>query len=80
VNNIEAVIHFAGIKAFGESVEKPLEYYDNKVNGTLVLVDAMRESGVKSLVFSSSETVYGDPASVPISEDFPTSDTKQYGS
>ncbi|EJC1446323.1 UDP-glucose 4-epimerase GalE [Vibrio parahaemolyticus] len=78
-HNIEAVIHFAGLKAVGESVEKPLEYYDNNVNGTLVLVDAMREAGVKSLVFSSSATVYGDPVSVPITEDFPTSATNPYG-
>ncbi|ELB2270526.1 UDP-glucose 4-epimerase GalE [Vibrio parahaemolyticus] len=78
-HNIEAVIHFAGLKAVGESVEKPLEYYDNNVNGTLVLVDAMRDAGVKSLVFSSSATVYGDPASVPITEDFPTSATNPYG-
>lgn len=78
-NDIEAVIHFAGLKAVGESVEKPLEYYDNNVNGTLVLVDAMRDAGVKSLVFSSSATVYGDPASVPITEDFPTSATNPYG-
>ncbi|HCG8160516.1 UDP-glucose 4-epimerase GalE [Vibrio parahaemolyticus] len=78
-HNIEAVIHFAGLKAVGESVEKPLEYYYNNVNGTLVLVDAMREAGVKSLVFSSSATVYGDPASVPITEDFPTSATNPYG-
>ncbi|WP_050935916.1 UDP-glucose 4-epimerase GalE, partial [Vibrio harveyi] len=78
-HNIEAVIHFAGLKAVGESVEKPLEYYDNNVNGTLVLVDAMREAGVKSIVFSSSATVYGDPASVPITEDFPTSATNPYG-
>ena len=79
VHNIEAVIHFAGLKAVGESVEKPLEYYDNNVNGTLVLVDAMREAGVKSIVFSSSATVYGDPASVPIMENFPTSATNPYG-
>ncbi|MDW2149769.1 UDP-glucose 4-epimerase GalE, partial [Vibrio sp. 378] len=78
-HDIQAVIHFAGLKAVGESVEKPLEYYDNNVNGTLVLVDAMREAGVKSLVFSSSATVYGDPASVPITEDFPTSATNPYG-
>lgn len=78
-HNIDAVIHFAGLKAVGESVEKPLEYYDNNVNGTLVLVDAMREAGVKTLVFSSSATVYGDPASVPITEDFPTSATNPYG-
>ncbi|NOH61309.1 UDP-glucose 4-epimerase GalE [Vibrio sp. RE88] len=78
-HQISAVIHFAGLKAVGESVEKPLEYYDNNVNGTLVLVDAMREAGVKSIVFSSSATVYGDPASVPITEDFPTSATNPYG-
>lgn len=78
-NNIQAVIHFAGLKAVGESVEKPLEYYDNNVNGTLVLVNAMRDAGVKTLVFSSSATVYGDPASVPITEDFPTSATNPYG-
>lgn len=78
-HNIDAVIHFAGLKAVGESVAKPLEYYDNNVNGTLVLVDAMREAGVKRLVFSSSATVYGDPASVPITEDFPTSATNPYG-
>ncbi|MGD8170610.1 UDP-glucose 4-epimerase GalE [Vibrio sp. TRT 21S02] len=78
-HSIEAVIHFAGLKAVGESVEKPLEYYDNNVHGTLVLVDAMREVGVKTLVFSSSATVYGDPASVPITEDFPTSATNPYG-
>ncbi|WP_105902087.1 UDP-glucose 4-epimerase GalE [Vibrio gangliei] len=77
--NIDSVIHFAGLKAVGESVAKPLEYYDNNVHGTLVLVDAMRESGVKSLVFSSSATVYGDPASVPILENFPTSATNPYG-
>jgi len=77
--DIDAVIHFAGLKAVGESVEKPLEYYDNNVNGTLVLVDAMRETGVKSMIFSSSATVYGDPASVPITESFPTSATNPYG-
>ncbi|ERM53079.1 UDP-galactose-4-epimerase [Vibrio mimicus CAIM 1883] len=78
-HQIEAVVHFAGLKAVGESVQKPLEYYDNNVNGTLVLVAAMREAGVKSLVFSSSATVYGDPASVPITESFPTSATNPYG-
>ncbi|WP_261818233.1 UDP-glucose 4-epimerase GalE [Vibrio gallicus] len=77
--NIDAVIHFAGLKAVGESVQKPLEYYDNNVNGTLVLVDAMREAGVNSLIFSSSATVYGDPHTVPITEDFPTSATNPYG-
>ncbi|MCG9580792.1 UDP-glucose 4-epimerase GalE [Vibrio tubiashii] len=79
MHGIGAVIHFAGLKAVGESVELPLEYYDNNVNGTLVLVSAMREANVKTLVFSSSATVYGDPASVPIREDFPTSATNPYG-
>ncbi|MCW8329316.1 UDP-glucose 4-epimerase GalE [Photobacterium sp. SDRW27] len=78
-NNVESVIHFAGLKAVGESVEKPLEYYDNNVHGTLVLVEAMRAAEVNSLIFSSSATVYGDPASVPIMEDFPTSATNPYG-
>ncbi|WP_425667075.1 UDP-glucose 4-epimerase GalE [Vibrio tubiashii] len=78
-HDIVAVIHFAGLKAVGESVELPLEYYDSNVNGTLVLVSAMREANVKTLVFSSSATVYGDPASVPIREDFPTSATNPYG-
>lgn len=78
-NDIQSVIHFAGLKAVGESVQKPLEYYDNNVHGTLVLVDAMRDAGVSSLIFSSSATVYGDPASVPITEDFPTSATNPYG-
>ncbi|MGF1871657.1 UDP-glucose 4-epimerase GalE [Photobacterium indicum] len=78
-NDIDAVIHFAGLKAVGESVAKPLEYYDNNVHGTLVLVEAMRAAGVNSLIFSSSATVYGDPASVPITENFPTSATNPYG-
>ncbi|GHA33776.1 UDP-glucose 4-epimerase GalE [Photobacterium aphoticum] len=78
-NPVDAVIHFAGLKAVGESVAKPLEYYDNNVHGTLVLVEAMRAAGVNSLIFSSSATVYGDPASVPITEDFPTSATNPYG-
>jgi len=77
--NIEAVIHFAGLKAVGESVEKPLEYWDNNVNGTLVLLAAMRRHGVKRLVFSSSCTVYGAPASVPIRETFPLSAANPYG-
>ena len=77
--SISSVIHFAGLKAVGESVEKPLEYYDNNVNGTLVLCDAMRKNGVKSIVFSSSATVYGDPHKVPIQEDFPLSVTNPYG-
>lgn len=77
---IESVIHFAGLKAVGESVEKPLEYYHNNITGTLVLCDLMRKHNVKNIVFSSSATVYGDPASVPIKEDFPLSVTNPYGS
>ena len=76
---IQAVIHFAGLKAVGESVEKPLKYYDNNVRGTLELLAAMRRAGVRTLVFSSSATVYGDPASVPIREDFPRYATNPYG-
>ncbi len=76
---IDAVIHFAGLKAVGESAEKPLLYYDNNVNGSLVLFEAMAEAGVKNLVFSSSATVYGDPKSVPIKEDFALSATNPYG-
>ncbi|MSP96845.1 MAG: UDP-glucose 4-epimerase GalE [Betaproteobacteria bacterium] len=76
---IQAVIHFAGLKAVGESVAKPLEYYDNNVRGTLELLAAMRRANVRTLVFSSSATVYGDPASVPIREDFPRSATNPYG-
>lgn len=71
----DAVIHFAGLKAVGESVEKPLEYYDNNVGGTAILCAAMKQAGVRTLVFSSSATVYGDPATVPITEDFPTGGT-----
>jgi len=73
--DIQAVIHFAGLKAVGESVRKPLEYYTNNLVSTLVLLNAMRKYGVKNFVFSSSATVYGDPASVPIREDFPTGGT-----
>ncbi|HIF9121216.1 TPA: UDP-glucose 4-epimerase GalE [Photobacterium damselae] len=79
-HRIEAVIHFAGLKAVGESVAKPLEYYDNNVTGTLVLARSMRKAGVKSIVFSSSATVYGDPDVVPITEDSPTgATTNPYG-
>lgn len=74
-----AVIHFAGLKAVGESVAKPIEYYDNNVSGSVTLFEAMRDTGVKTLVFSSSATVYGDPASVPIQEHFPLSATNPYG-
>lgn len=76
---IDAVIHFAGLKAVGESVEKPSMYYDNNVYGTLVLCDVMATHGVFNIVFSSSATVYGDPASVPIDESFPLSATNPYG-
>lgn len=76
---IDSVIHFAGLKAVGESVEKPLLYYDNNIVGSIVLFQAMAEARVKSIVFSSSATVYGDPASVPITEDFPLSATNPYG-
>jgi UDP-glucose 4-epimerase len=75
----DAVIHFAGLKAVGESVSLPLAYYDNNVGGTIALLQAMRENGVKTLVFSSSATVYGDPHTVPIREDFPLSATNPYG-
>lgn len=76
---IGSVIHFAALKAVGESVQKPLEYYTNNLTNTLVVLNAMREFGVKNFVFSSSATVYGDPASVPVREDFPTSTTNPYG-
>lgn len=75
----DAVIHFAGLKAVGESTQIPLDYYDNNIGGTLSLCRAMAGAGVKRLVFSSSATVYGDPATVPISEDFPLSATNPYG-
>ncbi|MFA9441598.1 UDP-glucose 4-epimerase GalE [Uliginosibacterium sp. sgz301328] len=78
-HRIDAVIHFAALKAVGESVAKPLAYYDNNIAGTVALAETMAEAGVKTLVFSSSATVYGDPASVPIREDFPTGPTNPYG-
>lgn len=78
-HEIDSVIHFAGLKAVGESVQKPLDYFDNNVNGTLVLCSAMSRADVKKIVFSSSATVYGDPASVPIQENFPTAATNPYG-
>jgi UDP-glucose 4-epimerase len=78
-HRIDAVIHFAGLKAVGESVTMPLEYYSNNVYGTLVLAEVMAEHKVLNLIFSSSATVYGDPASVPISENFPLSATNPYG-
>ncbi|RZQ53044.1 UDP-glucose 4-epimerase GalE [Pseudoalteromonas phenolica] len=74
-HSVDQVIHFAGLKAVGESVQKPIEYYQNNVQGTLSLLDAMRDAGVFKLVFSSSATVYGDPASLPIREDFPVGGT-----
>lgn len=73
--SIDSVIHFAGLKAVGESVAKPLEYYDNNIVGTLRLLEVMKEFKCKKIVFSSSATVYGDPASTPIKEDFPTGGT-----
>ena len=75
----EAVIHFAGLKAVGESVEIPLKYFDNNIGGTLTLLHVMKKMGCKSMVFSSSATVYGKPETVPIREDFPTSVTNPYG-
>ncbi|WP_257252845.1 UDP-glucose 4-epimerase GalE [Endozoicomonas sp. SESOKO3] len=78
-HDFEAVIHFAGLKAVGESCEIPLDYYDNNVYGTLVLCQAMQAARVKRIVFSSSATVYGDPATLPITEDFPLSATNPYG-
>jgi UDP-glucose 4-epimerase len=77
--DFDAVIHFAGLKAVGESTQIPLAYYENNVGGTLTLCQVMAEAGVKNIVFSSSATVYGDPASVPIREHFPTSATNPYG-
>jgi UDP-glucose 4-epimerase len=79
VAGCDAVIHFAGLKAVGESVAQPLRYYDNNVTGSIALFEAMAEAGVRRLVFSSSATVYGDPHSVPIREDFPLSATNPYG-
>ena len=78
-NKIDSVIHFAGLKAVGESCAQPLRYYHNNITGTLNLCDVMAEFGVKRLVFSSSATVYGNPATVPIREDFPLSTTNPYG-
>ncbi len=78
-HRFDAVIHFAGLKAVGESVQKPLQYYENNVSGSLALVECMIEAGVRTIVFSSSATVYGEPASVPIREDFPLSASNPYG-
>ena len=78
--NIDAVIHFAGLKAVGESVRKPIEYYMNNMTGTLILCDEMRNHGVKNIIFSSSATVYGDPAQIPITEECPKgTPTNPYG-
>lgn len=77
--SIDAVMHFAGLKAVGESVSIPLRYYHNNITGTLLLCEAMQKYGVKNMVFSSSATVYGDPSRVPITEDFPLSATNPYG-
>jgi len=78
-HDIDAVIHFAGLKAVGESVRIPIPYYQNNIGGTLNLLEAMDQTGVKNLVFSSSATVYGEPATLPITEDFPVSATNPYG-
>lgn len=79
-NHFDACIHFAGLKAVGESVEKPLEYYENNLNGTFVLLDVMRRHNCKNIIFSSSATVYGDPAIIPITEDCPKGQcTNPYG-
>ena len=77
---IDSVIHFAGLKAVGESVAKPIEYYHNNITGTLILLDVMKNHNCKKIVFSSSATVYGNPKTVPIREDFPLSTTNPYGS
>ena len=76
---IDSVIHFAGLKAVGESVQKPLEYYHNNLTGTFILLEKMKKYHVKNFVFSSSATVYGNPKSVPIKEDFPLHVTNPYG-
>lgn len=76
---IDAVIHFAGLKAVGESVAIPLAYYHNNITGTLMLCEVMKAHGVKNIIFSSSATVYGDPVSLPIKEDFPLAPTNPYG-
>jgi UDP-glucose 4-epimerase len=78
-HHIDAVIHFAGLKAVGESVQTPLKYYHNNITGTLILCEVMAEHSVKNIVFSSSATVYGDPTAVPIREDFPLGPTNPYG-
>ncbi len=77
--SIDSIIHFAGLKAVGESVEIPLNYYHNNITGTLVLLEVAKEYGVRNYVFSSSASVYGDPAKVPITEEFPLQPTNPYG-
>ena len=77
--NISAVIHFAGLKAVGESVTRPLDYFDNNVAGSITLLRALHQQGVRKLVFSSSATVYGDPSEVPVTETAPRSATNPYG-
>ena len=80
MHNIDAILHFAGFKAVGESVEKPLEYYNNNLVSTFTLCECAREAGVKNFIFSSSATVYGDPAEIPITESCPKgSPTNPYG-
>lgn len=79
-NEINEVIHFAGLKAVGESCQKPIEYYHNNITGTLILLELMKEFNCKKIVFSSSATVYGNPKTVPIKENFPLSTTNPYGS
>ena len=79
-NQVDEVIHFAGLKAVGESVQKPIEYYHNNITGTLILLEMMKKYNCKKIVFSSSATVYGSPKTVPIKEDFPLSTTNPYGS
>ena len=80
LHNFDCCIHFAGLKAVGESVEKPWEYYENNINGTLVLLEVMRKHGCKNIVFSSSATVYGNPAEMPITEACPKGHcTNPYG-
>ena len=78
-HEFDAVIHFAGLKSVGESMAEPLMYYDNNVTGSVALFECMKDAGVQTIVFSSSATVYGEPASVPISEDFPSSAVNPYG-
>jgi UDP-glucose 4-epimerase len=78
-NNIDGVIHFAGLKSVNESIEKPIEYYDNNINGAISLIEVMKINNCKTLVFSSSASVYGNPKSLPITENFPLSATNPYG-